>query len=447
MGKASINKTAKADRKKKRKRHIDAESTAVVDDNVVTDVHGSLMKKKKKRLQNNAETFDQTISEPKDIAETFDQSSSEPKSVLELVDERLRVQPPFVRQKYQSSEHRRLDLSGLRTVLTRYTATAADDDVAKRERYILRKMRYKMAGPFSHHKFWQAARSISSELEKFVAERPTHSLRQFANGIEILSDDSLNCPSMEHFAFALCKLIRGAILLAKTMEMCSLCARQTVGQLKWGHLVSTNLILLTTAATVFRSAGSKLTFLSTLYDATVKWHSLLTAGRGDGRLLALPEQLASLPAVAEALRLLAIKADGDQRKTHSDFVSEMLRMEETDLTMTSNRFDIEKAAAASNPLTRVSHTDMGLSVSRKSGELSVHRSLLAHIDQWASLKDVKKAYKQVKSASDERSIEVTRTMKRRWESLLVLQRMKQHDRLTNEIAQLRSELVVLINGK
>lgn len=250
-----------------------------------------------------------------------------------------------------------------------------DDDVAKRERYILRKLRYKMAGPFSHHKFWQAARSISSQLDKFVAEKPTHWIRQFANGIEILSDDSLYCPSTDYLTFALCKLIRGAHLLAKTMELCSFCAQQTVGQLKYGHLVSTNLILLTTAATVFRSAGSTLTFYCTLYDSCVKWHRSLSVDRrqDDQHIPVLPEHLARLPFVAEGLGHFAVKADADQRKAHSDFVSELLRMEEKDLTLTSNRFEVEKAGAASSSLSSAGHADMGTSISREVSQLCANR--------------------------------------------------------------------------
>jgi hypothetical protein len=287
--------------------------------------------------------------------------------ITELVDERLKAQPPFLRQKWQSSDHRRLDLSGLKTVLLRHLAAVADDDFVKPERYILRKLRYKNAGPFSHHKFWQAARSISTYLDKFVAEKPSHALGSFATGIEIQSDDSLYCPSIDYFTFSLCKLVRGAELLAKMMHLCSVCAEQSVGQLKYGHLVGVNLVLLSTAATVFRCAGVNLTSICTVYDSNIKWHrSLCISLQPDNHMPLFPDQLAFLPAVSQALRLFAVRADSDQRKTHSHFVSDLLKMQGADLTLASNRREIEKAVASANPIVGVSgSSDMGLAVSRE----------------------------------------------------------------------------------
>lgn len=260
-----------------------------------------------------------------------------------------RYQPPQIRQKLTATEHRSMDLTGLRLVLDRHLSSLSDT-IAEHDCYILGKLRYKMSAAYRHHKFWQMARRIGAKLQSIVDTRQLQSLRWIANSIELVDDDTLYAPSLDSFAFAIGQLMQLAIALIRIIDLCRICARESIAQLRHEHLVGFNLILVGTVASVHRACGTHLQAIGRLYDSLSKWYRLIDQK--------LPTSFASC-GHRFVDGLCQLRANSKQRKVHFQFISELLKVDEQTFTLKSN---MRQLLQTSSTNVQASEQQLGISV-------------------------------------------------------------------------------------
>lgn len=185
----------------------------------------------------------------------------------------LQTSPPFVTLLYKPKEHRNVNLMKLKNQLDTFvqkTALSFSQNVSK-EIYIFRKLIYKMHAVFRQHKHYQMLRSVLRLLDKIEKLNFHHTLAELAGSIVLNPDDTLRFPSAECFDSAMKRLLTGIILCHKISNAAKNCGQQCLKHMDMRHFVDLNLIILSAAAKLWKSAAEYGKNLLIQYRSFVLW--------------------------------------------------------------------------------------------------------------------------------------------------------------------------------
>lgn len=193
-------------------------------------------------------------------------------AVLKLIEE----PPAIVSVKYLSVEHRKLDLTGLKTFL-RGTHLPFKDFLSK-ERHILSQLLYNMNSAFKKHKFYQFSKRLLKLLVKINDIQIVRQINDLCSSVELDRDDSCRFYSLESFDFVLANVFSLIKILQSVPEKCIECYKSLGIFMDMGHFTMQCCLFVGVVAFVRNECLISLKKFIEVYNKMILFSSLLKPG-------------------------------------------------------------------------------------------------------------------------------------------------------------------------